>query len=313
MNLLEAFDELNALMEANINGKSYDVYLDERKHELENMLINTTVHLANSAEGIIKSVEDLDYSSFGSVANLNIICKVDIAGVTKTIVIKGNDILNGKIVISDKNDNFIDITDTIDNILTSLKHWHSDQYSEDNAEWLEKKAKEEEEARRIRQEAKHQANLKELENTKAYEPSTKSSFYEVLGWMAKHVWRISADLPDYEADWFIKRFKVEDKHMPFIKIHNSNYVSPNGWTSQWGLSLNIYFNIKDGSEVPSYLTSNYNVIESSRYKRVIHNVYLVWALLETYGFELGTTQNIEKIREGLSGQNLRSFDRGYNS
>ena len=172
------------------------------------------------------------------------------------------------------------------------------------------RAKREEELAKIREEKdterKYQARiakkLKELESMKPEKTerlfNSPTTFYEALGWMAKHAISIKASMPDYMEKWFNSRFDAEYKY-----VVDSRKRTSGGHPVQWGLSFRMSFNDTVSGILEKRATSSN--------KKVIDSVAFVWDLIENYGFQFTKkTQDIEKIRSEVPSQYLADFEKG---
>lgn len=169
--------------------------------------------------------------------------------------------------------------------------------------------REEEAKERARQEAelkfqikkeKMLAKLNELkpENTRRLF-TTPMSYYETLGWMAKHITSIKPSMPDLAEKWFVGIFgDVENRY-----VVDSRKRTSGGFPMQWGLSCKISFD----QEVVGPLAKR----ATSSNKRVIDNVAFVWDLIEKYGFQFGKKQDVDLIRKEIPTKYLLDFERGY--
>lgn len=174
------------------------------------------------------------------------------------------------------------------------------------------RAKKEEELAKLKEEkeaekkfkAKIQKKLKELETLKPENTerlfNSPTTFYEALGWMAKHAISIKASMPDYMEKWFDSRFDAENKYVVDSKKRTSG-----GHPVQWGLSFRMSFN-----EVVSGILEKR---ATSQNKKVIDSVAFVWDLIENYGFQFTKkTQDIERIKNEIPNQYLVDFEKGLN-
>ena len=108
-------------------------------------------------------------------------------------------------------------------------------------------------------------------------------FYYALGWLANHAGTITAKMPDYLENAFVKHFGDVER-----TIVDSTKVGPAGYTSQWRLSMEA--SLKKAKEIPAvlnqYLNPNGNKISKTSF---------VWSLIDDYGFRLGKNQSIAEI------------------
>lgn len=161
-----------------------------------------------------------------------------------------------------------------------------------------KKAAEEEK----KYQARIQKQLKKLEELRPEKIeklfNSPTTYYEAIGWMAKHTTSIKASMPDYMEKWFDSKFDCENKN-----VVNSKKRTVNGHPMQWGLSFRMSFD-----EVVSGILEQR---ATSQNKKVIDNVAFVWDLIENYGFQfLKTNQDIERIKAEIPQEYITDFERG---
>lgn len=176
---------------------------------------------------------------------------------------------------------------------------------------------EDNEAIKARQEAKLQAEKEcaEKKFTKHIEAALKTlnnlekdniklkyndlnNFYTALGWMTKHCGTVRAAMPDFAEKWFVSKFGDVKRY-----VVDQKKRTVGGFSMQWALGMKITF--KKVKEVPAYIASKLNE------KNAINSVGFVWDLVDTYGFQFGTEQDVEKIRDNVPTSELDAFDLGY--
>ena len=157
-----------------------------------------------------------------------------------------------------------------------------------------------------KQEAKYRARVqKQLKKLESLKPENTSrlfevptTYYEAIGWMAKHTTSIKASMPDYMEKWFDGRFDCENKN-----VVNSKKRTVNGNPMQWGLSFRMSFD----AEVSGALERK----ATSKNKKVIDSVAFVWDLIENYGFQFSKTrQDVEKIKAEIPQEHISDFEKG---
>jgi hypothetical protein len=159
--------------------------------------------------------------------------------------------------------------------------------------------KQKEELKAKARQAKMLKKLKELkpEDTKSLFDTPKT-YYEILGWMAKHCTSVRAAMPDWMEKQFVAMFGDVDRYVVNLKKKTSG-----GFDYQWGLGLKIIFD----KEIVGPL----EVRATSKNKRIIDNVAFVWDLVDTCGFKFGKEQDIDKIIDEVPGQYLEDFKKGF--
>jgi hypothetical protein len=126
----------------------------------------------------------------------------------------------------------------------------------------------------------------------------EAEFYYVLGWLSKHVGTITAKMPDYLEQAFIKHFgDVEHTAV------DSTKVGPAGYTSQWHLSMEA--SLKKAEQIPAML----NDFLSQNGKKVSKTSF-VWDLVDKYGFKFGKKQDQLEILNHVPVNYLSMFHAG---
>ena len=167
---------------------------------------------------------------------------------------------------------------------------------ENEAQKLEKKRKENE---------KKMAGLKasaekELDSliTNRDRATVADEFYYTLGWLAKHVGTITAKMPDYLEEAFVKHFGDVER-----TVVDSTKVGPAGYTSQWRLSMEA--SLKKAENIPAtladYLSQNGKKVSKTSF---------VWSLVDDYGFKFGKKQDIVEILRCVPIEYVPVFNEG---
>jgi hypothetical protein len=128
---------------------------------------------------------------------------------------------------------------------------------------------------------------------------TTNDFYYCLGWLAKNAGAISAKIPDYLLSYFESQFGVDAK--PYVVDSNKRTV--NGNSMQWAIGMKIALPKKVHGLVPSMLADYL-----SKNGHDIANTPFIWDLIDNYGFQFGTEQDIEKIRACVPSEYIDSFE-----
>ena len=129
--------------------------------------------------------------------------------------------------------------------------------------------------------------------------STTDEFYYSLGWLTKHAGALSAVLPDYLENAFIKHFGPETP----CRVVDSKKRSPAGWQQQWSWSFTVA--LKKPGTIPAFLAQYLNPTGNK-----VSNTSFVWDLVDNYGFQFGKKQNIDEIRSHIPASCLASFEAG---
>lgn len=173
-------------------------------------------------------------------------------------------------------------------------------------EYLKREAERAERLKAQEQEKKFQAKvqkkLKELESMKPEKTvrlfNSPTTFYEALGWMAKHATGVRAAMPDYMEKWFVGKFGDVERY-----VVNSKKKTSGGFDYQWGLGLKITFDKAVAGTLEQRATS--------QNKKVIDSVAFVWDLVENYGFQFRKdAQDVDKIRAEIPTQYIADFEKG---
>ena len=164
-----------------------------------------------------------------------------------------------------------------------------------------KKAKEEEREAREKFEKKVESAKKKFvaQMAKAKLAAKSSAIQdedEAIGWLAKHLTRISAEIPDFLEPQFSSRFGDAPK-----TVVSTATKSAGGYDEKWSLSASVHLDTDKG--MPAY------VAEMFKGKKDAHSVSLALKLIYDYGFKFGTEQDIEEIRD--SALDKSKFDYGY--
>ncbi len=129
--------------------------------------------------------------------------------------------------------------------------------------------------------------------------SPTEEFYYALGWLAKHAGAVSAVLPDYLVDAFVKHFGNETP----CRIVDSRKRSPAGWQQQWSWSFTVA--LKKPGVIPALIAQHLNPTGNK-----VSNTSFIWDLVDNYGFQFGKTQDVDKIRSCIPTSHISFFEAG---
>lgn len=132
--------------------------------------------------------------------------------------------------------------------------------------------------------------------------SQAAEFYYSLGWIAKHLSRVYAAIPDYLLPVFEQHFG--EGNQPYV--YGSDKRTAGGHRFQWTTGLRINLSTKNLTPAPDYLSQYLN----STYNAII-NTPFVWDLVDNYGFQFGKKQDLDKIKSYIPVSYLEYFDEGY--
>lgn len=169
------------------------------------------------------------------------------------------------------------------------------------AKEAEKKAEAERKAEVKRQRVKEKA-IKDFEALISRPKTTKqvNDFYCALGWLAKHIGSVSAALPDYLEDSFVKHFG----NVSSVRIVDSKKKTVNGNSMQWTFGFKATLQKID--KVPAILVP---YLSSSG--KAIANTSFIWELIDSYGFQFGKNQDVNQILVHIPTDFVDSFQTGF--
>ena len=136
-----------------------------------------------------------------------------------------------------------------------------------------------------------------------------SDFFEALGYLSNpsRQCKLDAEMPANSRSQFESLYYNLTGIRP--QSNNLNYYILHQGADKWGVELRIYFT--SSVNVPELIT---NMIVTPRpstiYNARINNNEFIWRLIE-YGFLLGETQNVERIRNRIPFEHLGDFENGF--
>lgn len=165
---------------------------------------------------------------------------------------------------------------------------------------LEKKEKEKKEAEKF--EKRKAEAIKKFSDLCRQAKMSKTSVDDedfVIGWLAKHVTRISAEIPDFLESYFVAHFGANAPKT----VVNTSMKSSGGFTKKWSLSCQVH--VDDLSTMPPALQ---DVFKKSK---TANSASFALKLIYDYGFNFGKEQDISQIKSMSSDQ--KAFDLGYSA
>ena len=165
---------------------------------------------------------------------------------------------------------------------------------------LEKKEKEKKEAEKF--EKRKAEAIKKFSDLCRQAKMSKTSVDDedfVIGWLAKHVTRISAEIPDFLERYFVANFGANAPKT----IVNTSMKSSGGFTKKWSLSCQVH--VDDLATMPPALQG---VFKKSK---TVNSTSFALKLIYDYGFNFGKEQDISQIKSMSSDQ--KAFDLGYSA
>ena len=141
---------------------------------------------------------------------------------------------------------------------------------------------------------------KELDNLlNSREVVTKADeFYYMLGYLATHIGTLTAKMPDFLEESFVKHFGDVKR-----TVVDSTKVGPAGYTSQWRLSMEA--SLVKANEIPAML----NPYLSTNGKKLSKTSF-IWELVDDYGFKFGKKQDTLEIMDHIPANYLAMFTAG---
>jgi len=156
---------------------------------------------------------------------------------------------------------------------------------------------------KARAEALKQRALRDAGMLDAALPLTgDNDFYVALGYLAAHTKKISARLPDYLGNWFVKNFGETEKYL----VDSSKRTS-GGYSMQWSLTFRL--TLDTNNNIPVYL-QQYLTQQEKKTKHIAATAF-VFSLVRDYGFKFGTKQDIDEILKHIPESQLTAFNLGY--
>ena len=195
--------------------------------------------------------------------------------------------------------------DTFMEVHTNLKHQYfvateDAQRREREAAKLEKKRKENEK-KTAGMKASAEKEIENLINNREKPVTKADEFYYTLGWLAKHIGTITAKMPDYLEEAFVKHFGDVER-----TIVDSTKVGPAGFTSQWRLSMEA--SLKKAENIPTTLTEYLNPTGKK-----LSKTSFIWTLIDDYGFKFGKKQDVEAIMNTIPDEYMPMFEAGMDA
>lgn len=178
----------------------------------------------------------------------------------------------------------------------------------------EKLRKEEEERKEAQKQAKKAAEAFERTKKRMIEKFEERAnqiytfdtygeqYYYSIGWLASHIKTVTAALPDYLENAFIRHFGAD---VPRTVVDSSR-KSINGFSSQWSYSFTA--GLRDADCAPALIQENMN--PTSKH---INNTSFLWELIDNVGFKFGKTQDVNEIRSHIPKDMIDHFELGYNT
>ena len=121
----------------------------------------------------------------------------------------------------------------------------------------------------------------------------------IIGWLAKHVTRISAEIPDFLERYFVAHFGANAPKT----VVNTSMKSSGGFTKKWSLSCQVH--VDDLATMPPALQT---VFKKSK---TANSTSFALKLIYDYGFNFGKEQDISQIKSMSS--DPKAFDLGYSA
>ena len=165
---------------------------------------------------------------------------------------------------------------------------------------LEKKEKEKKEAEKL--EKRKADAIKKFSDLCRQAKMSKTSVDDedfIIGWLAKHVTRISAEIPDFLESYFVAQFGANAPKT----VVSTAIKSSGGFTKKWSLSCQVH--VDDLATMPPALQ------EVFKKSKTVNSTSFALKLIYDYGFSFGKEQDISQIKSMSS--DLKAFDLGYSA
>lgn len=121
----------------------------------------------------------------------------------------------------------------------------------------------------------------------------------IIGWLAKHVTRISAEIPDFLERYFVAQFGANAPKT----VVSTSMKSSGGFTKKWSLSCQVH--VDDLATMPPTLQ------EVFKKSKTVNSTSFALKLIYDYGFNFGKEQDVSQIKSMSS--DLKAFDLGYSA
>ena len=151
-----------------------------------------------------------------------------------------------------------------------------------------------------RQKEKAVKDFDELLN-QARSLSAVDEFYFAIGWLTKHIGKVSVAIPDYLQYAFEQHFGTEAE--PYVV--DSRKRTSGGFAFQWSIGMTARIKSKDLGPIPSILTPYLNPTG-----KMLSNTSFIWDLVDCYGFKFGKKQDLDLIRSKVPAKHIASFEAG---
>jgi len=138
---------------------------------------------------------------------------------------------------------------------------------------------------------------------------TQTEFFQILGYLSSPKRSTKLDIETHPR----RRQSLEHRYShatgQTIDVGNPNYYVWEPSTNKWGSELRIYFN-GDLSYMPAALQDiRVDPRPGFGYEHRVNNNNFVWDLID-YGFLLGDSQDIDRIRNLVPDENQSNFEEG---
>ena len=293
----------NAINSINEIKTSYELTQDNAVAtycSLENKLSEIICTYLNNQKVTQKTYGPGTIVSISGTSFENIIVSIDFAGQIKKFSLY---LLVTKSSLTFENADCLDVYNTA----LSVHNTATAQYLEldkiiRQTEFEAKQKAETEKLAEQKYQLKKDKAIKEFNNLVVQAKNTiipEDAFYYAIGWLANNISSVSAALPDYLENIFVKHFGTETS----ARIVDSRKRTVNGNSMQWTFGFKA--SLKNKTDIPAsltkYLSSN---------GKAIANTSFLWNLIDNYGFQFGKTQDITKIRDLVPVQYIESFEEG---
>ena len=123
-----------------------------------------------------------------------------------------------------------------------------------------------------------------------------------MGWLAKHIGTVSANLPDYLDAAFVRYFGPTAPH----RLVDSKRKTVNGNPMQYSWSFKA--TLPSAGEPPRILAEHLNLRQTE-----VSDTSLIWELVDKYNFKFGRKQDIASIMSAIPFTYKDAFKAGFNT
>lgn len=267
---------------------------------LKNLNIILVGQSCTSLKHGLGTVVAIDGFSTAQTGITDIMVKIDFNGNSASYYLYTA--LENGVISFDKNvlDNINGLKPEFDAVLKAIKERRLQLEKERMQAERERRLAEEAELEKQKREQKirlMQSNAAALKN---HPIALTNDFYTALGFLAKHVKTISANVPDFLESWFTKTFPGQT-----YTLCDASKKTSGGFSMKWGLSLTASLkDINDDTELPEKIS---RLVKNNK----INDTQFVYDLVYQFGFSFGKKQELDNILKYIPADKVEKFYAGY--